>query len=70
MNFSQVRWQRVGLASVLGVITVLGATTAYGKYQMHHGVCVKYYPDGSEEILYGEDCGEFNLTPTTQGEDI
>lgn len=70
MDFSQVRWKKVGLASVIGVITVLGATSAYGKYQMRQGVCVKFYPDGSEKMLYGKDCGEPNLTPATQGEDI
>lgn len=72
MKFSEVRWKQVGLASVIGVIAVLGATTAYGRWQMRHGACVKFYPDGSEKMFYGSDCGKpfESVTPATQGEDI
>ncbi len=67
---TQVRWKQVGIVSVIGVIVVLGATTAYADWRWRQGICVNFNPDGSEEILYGEDCGENILTPTTQGEDI
>lgn len=67
---SQLRWQRIGLVSVIGVLAVLGATTAYANWKWRQGICLNFNPDGSEEILYGEDCSEFDLTPTTQGETI
>jgi hypothetical protein len=61
---TQVRWKKVGVASVIGVLAVLAATTAYGKYQMRQGVCVKFHPDGSEKLLYGSDCGKpFESSP-------
>jgi hypothetical protein len=72
MDFSEVRWQKVGVVSAIGVLAMLGATTAYAKYQMRQGVCVKFHPDGSEEMLYEKDCGEAfpSVTSTPPGEDI
>lgn len=67
---TQVRWKRIGLTSGIGVLAVLATTTAYADWKWRQGICVNFNPDGSEEILYGEDCGEPELTPTTQGEDI
>lgn len=71
MNFSEVRWKKVGKACVIGVLAILGATSAYGKWQMRQGVCVKFHPDGSEEMFYGKDCGEpFQAPSATHSEDI
>lgn len=67
---SKVRWKQVGLASVIGVIAVLAATTAYADWKWRQGVCINLHPDGTEEMLYGQDCDEADLIPTTQGEEI
>ena len=72
MDFSQVRWKKVSFAIAIGVIDVFWATTAYANWKWEQGVCVNFNPDGSEEMIYGKDCGEtFESLPiTTQGENI
>lgn len=47
---------RVSAAIGVGVLAVFGASTAYANWKWQQGVCVRYYPDGSEKVLYGKDC--------------
>lgn len=56
LNFSEVRWGKVAFATGVGVILALGATNAYSSWLWSQGGCVKYSPDGSEQILFGKDC--------------
>jgi hypothetical protein len=56
MKVTEVRWMRVSAAIGVGVLAVLGASTAYANWKWQQGVCVRYYPDGSEKMLYGKDC--------------
>ncbi len=69
MKLSEVRWRRVGIVIGIGLIAILGASTAYANWQWRQGVCVEYYPDGSEKMLYGKDCNLPSETPTA-GETI
>jgi len=53
-------WQRVSIGRVstaiaVGLILILAATTAYDAWRRRDG-CVRFYPDGSEKVLYGDDC--------------
>ncbi len=72
MDFSQVRWKRVGLAIGIGILGVMAGTKAYADYQWRQVVCVKFSPEGSEELIYGKDCGEpsQSITSTTDGDEI
>ncbi len=66
MFFSRVRWKRVGIAIGIGTIAVCGA---YANWQWRQGVCIRYHADGTEKMLYGEDCIVPSEAPTT-GETI
>ena len=56
LNFSEVRWKKVSFAIGVGVVLVLGACNAYSRWQWSQGACVRYSPDGSEQLLFGKDC--------------
>ncbi len=55
-QLSGVRWRRVSIVIAVGVVLVLAATTAYDAWRRRDGWCVQYYPDGSEKVLYGDEC--------------
>ena len=56
-QLSAVRWKRLSLATVAGVVLLMAATTAYDQWRKRDGWCVQYSPDGSEKLLYGSECG-------------
>jgi hypothetical protein len=56
-NFSKVRWKKVLGIVAVGIVLELGATTLYSNWQWSQGTCMKYSPDGSEQLLFGKDCG-------------
>ena len=52
-----MRWKRVLLATGLGTLVIFIAVTAYREYQVRtQGWCVRFSPDGSRKVLYGNDC--------------
>ncbi len=51
-----VRWKRLSIATAIGIVLVLAATTAVEQWKRRDGWCVRFYPDGSEKTLYGSDC--------------
>ncbi|MDZ8138849.1 MAG: hypothetical protein RM049_26695 [Nostoc sp. DedQUE04] len=52
-----MRWKRVLLATGLGTLAIFIAVTAYREYQIRtQGWCVRFFPDGSKKVLYGDDC--------------
>jgi len=55
-QLSAVRWQRVGITVAAGGVLVLAATTTYNAWRKRDGWCVRFYPDGSEKVLYGAAC--------------
>jgi hypothetical protein len=55
-QLSAVRWKRLSLASVAGVVLLMAAMTAYDQWRKRDGWCVRFYPDGSEKIIYGIEC--------------
>jgi len=55
-QLSAVRWKRLSLASVAGVVLLMAATTAYDQWRKRDGWCVRFYPDGSEKIIEGIEC--------------
>jgi len=50
----EVHWPRVS-AIALGLVAVMMATTAYDAGRKRDW-CIRFYPDGSEKVLYGDDC--------------
>jgi hypothetical protein len=52
-----VRWKRLTLTTLAGLLIVLAATTAYHQWRKRNGWCVQASPDGSQKVLYGSDCG-------------
>ena len=52
-KLSEVRWKRVSIAAVAGVVLALAATSAW---RDKHGWCARFYPDGSRKVLYGAEC--------------
>jgi hypothetical protein len=55
-QLSAVRWKRLSLTSVAGIILLMAAMTAYDQWRKRDGWCVRFYPDGSEKIIYGIEC--------------
>ncbi|BAY14239.1 hypothetical protein [Calothrix sp. NIES-2098] len=54
---SQIRLKKLVLPIVLGVISSCAVATAFRYWQAKtQGWCVRAYPDGKEEVLYGSDC--------------
>jgi hypothetical protein len=51
-----VRFKQVSIKVLVGVTIVLVATTAYDALRRRDGLCVQFYPDGSEKVLYGVEC--------------
>lgn len=54
----QIRWKKVAI--VMGVATLISmiGTTAYDRWRVSQGWCVKFNPDESQKIVYGNDCGK------------
>ncbi|BAY14021.1 hypothetical protein NIES2098_72190 (plasmid) [Calothrix sp. NIES-2098] len=54
---SQIRWKKIALPIVLGVIASCAVATAFRYWQAKtEGWCIRYYPDGKKEVLYGNEC--------------
>jgi hypothetical protein len=56
VQLSAVRWKRVGLAIGFGLAVMLSGASGYAKWKTRNGWCVRYHPNGAEQILYGADC--------------
>lgn len=46
-QLSALRWKRLSLTSVAGLVLVMAAVTAYDQWRKRDGWCVMFYPDGS-----------------------
>ena len=55
-QLSAVRWKRVGVAITAGVAVFLVASYGYDAWRRRNGWCVRFYPDGRQQIFYGTDC--------------
>jgi hypothetical protein len=55
-QLTTVRWKRLSISAAVGIILVLAATTALEQWKRRDGWCIRIYPDGSQQILYGADC--------------
>ena len=55
-QLSAVRWKRISLTAIAGIGIFLVVSTAYDSWRRRDGWCVRYFPDGSNETLYGADC--------------
>lgn len=55
-QLSAVRWKRISITIAAGMVVIFTATAAYQHWRMRDGWCVRYYPNGSEKVLYGADC--------------
>jgi hypothetical protein len=53
---NKVRWKRVGLLIGFGLAMMLSAASGYAKRKTSSEWCVRYHPNGAEEILNGADC--------------
>ena len=56
---TRVRWVRVGVGIASGVLFIMIITTLYAMTfgsELPDIWCVRFYPDGSEKVLYGDDC--------------
>lgn len=49
-------WKKVLVATGIGALILVIATAGYDHWRMSQGGCVKFSPDGSEKVLYGDDC--------------
>ena len=63
MKFSEVRWKKVGLAIGVGFVAMMAATAALANWQWQQGICIRFYPDGSEKMFYGKDCESPSQAP-------
>lgn len=55
-NKRNFRWQRVGLAIALGVVAMMLAGIAFDRWRVRNGWCARFFPNGEQKILYGDDC--------------
>ena len=56
-QLSAVRWKKVSLAIVVGLVLSFAASTIYAKSRMKDDLsCVQVFPDGSEKTFYGAEC--------------
>ncbi len=55
-QLTAVRWKRLSIAAAIGIVLVLGATTALDQWRKRDGWCVRFNPDGSQKTFYGTDC--------------
>jgi hypothetical protein len=55
-QLSAVRWKRLSLTSVAGIVLLMAAMATYDQWRKRDGWCVRFYPDGSEKIVYGIEC--------------
>ena len=56
---TRVRWVRVGVGIASGILFIMIITTLYAMTfgsELPDIWCVRFYPDGSEKVLYGDDC--------------
>ncbi|WP_335030027.1 hypothetical protein [Nostoc sp.] len=52
-----MRWKRVLLTTGLGTLAIFIAATAYHEWRARtQGWCIRFAPDGSQKVLYGDDC--------------
>jgi hypothetical protein len=56
-RLSAVRWKKVSIGIVIGLVLSLAASTIYTKLRMKDDLwCVQIFPDGSEKTFYGAEC--------------
>jgi hypothetical protein len=53
---SRVRWKRVLIATSIYTVIIFAALAVYANWKAQKGWCIRFYPDGSEKMLYGADC--------------
>ncbi|MEH2347264.1 MAG: hypothetical protein V7K55_04545 [Nostoc sp.] len=53
----QIRWRRVLLVTALGTVITFAMATAFRYWQVKtQGWCVRFAPNGTQKVLYGNDC--------------
>ncbi|MBD2453236.1 hypothetical protein H6G80_03995 [Nostoc sp. FACHB-87] len=55
-NTKTFRWKRVILVAVIGVLAVLALNTVYVLWRKREEWCIRFHPDGKQQVLYGNDC--------------
>lgn len=51
-------WKKVLIATSLGTLLLIVGTAAYDRWRVSQGWCIKFSPDGSQKVFYGDDCGK------------
>ncbi|MEA5604999.1 hypothetical protein [Nostoc sp. UHCC 0252] len=52
----QIRWKKVATVVGIGALILMIGTTAYDRWRVSLGWCVRFKPDGSQKVMYGDDC--------------
>ncbi len=52
----QIRWKKVAIVMGIATLILMIGTTAYARWRVSQGWCVTFYPDGSQKVMYGDDC--------------
>ncbi|MBD2513169.1 hypothetical protein H6G91_39455 [Nostoc muscorum FACHB-395] len=54
---NQIRWRRVLLVTALGTVIIFVIATAFRYWQVKtQGWCIRFAPNGTQKVLYGNDC--------------
>ncbi len=55
---TKIRWVRVIVIVAIGTASWMAGTWLYYGWRLEQGDwCVRHYGDGTDEILFGADCG-------------
>ncbi|MHC5615459.1 MAG: hypothetical protein ACYTXA_31955 [Nostoc sp.] len=52
----QISSKKVALTVGIGILVLAAGTLAYDHWRVSQGWCGRFYPDGSEKLMYGDDC--------------
>ncbi|MBN3922058.1 hypothetical protein [Nostoc sp. NMS4] len=52
----QISWKKVAITIGVAALILMAGTIAYDHWRISQGWCARFYPDGSQKVLYGDDC--------------
>ncbi len=52
----QISWKKVAITIGIGALFLVAGTIAYDDWRVSQGWCVKFNPDESQKIVYGDNC--------------
>jgi len=50
------RWKPIIIATTAGMLIIMTVTGIYGRWVSKDNMCMRFFPDGQKQTLYGKDC--------------